>query len=68
MFGPALLLRTGISVEDFEPYGSLHMTTVRHGVHSRVNGIHALIIIDADKGGGRTGKSGHRTLFEQKPL
>lgn len=27
VFGPVLLLRTGTSVEDFEPYGSLHILT-----------------------------------------
>ena len=35
VFGPALLLRTGTSVEDFEPYGSLHILTAQHNVYSR---------------------------------
>lgn len=68
VFFPALLTRTGTSVEDFELYGSLHKGCFsQHKFHSRTHG-RLLFVVDTDKGSTRSSETGHWALAEYQPL
>lgn len=67
VFGPALLARTGTSLEDFELYGSLYERAPSYYIHQR-DDRHLLIVVDTDKCGTRRSEIGHWPLSEGKPL
>ena len=68
VFFPALLTRTGTSLEDFELYGSLRRKAQHcFRVHPRTEK-RLLIVVDTDKGGARSNETGHGTLAEEEPL
>src|SRR5258708_8195150 len=57
VFGPALLARTGTSLEDFELYGSLYERAPSYYIHQR-DDRHLLIVVDTDKCGTRRSEIG----------
>lgn len=64
VFFPALLARTGASLEDFELNGSLrgkvqHYFQARPRTEKRL-----LVVVDTDKGSARSSDAGHGTLAE----
>ena len=68
VFFPALLARTGTSLEDFELYGSLrgkgqHCFQAHLRTEKRLLGV-----VDTNKGGARSSQTGHGTLAEDQPL
>lgn len=68
VLGPALFVRTGTPLEDFELYGSLQKQGSFITVYPPDCDRHLLFVVNTNKGCTRTGKAGHWTLAENYPL